>query len=96
MYHVLHQLAATLVNQQLLIASTSKSSIATFVLQASQTTAQGLWLALGVGVILGIAIYVGGPFAITGSLIFLLTACWSIITWPMSVVTWPAQWCLPL
>lgn len=72
MSHLLHELAAALVNDQLLMASTSNSSI---MLQASQTTAQGLWLALGCGVIVGIAIYVGGPFAVTGSLIFLLIAC---------------------
>lgn len=39
-----------------------------FVLQASRTTAQGLWLATGCGVIVGLAIYLGGPFAVAGSL----------------------------
>ena len=75
MSHLLHELAAALVNQHLHLACTAKPSMMQPVLQASQTTAQGLWLALGCGVIVGIAIYVGGPFAVTGSLIFLLIAC---------------------
>lgn len=34
--------------------------------QASQTTAQGLWLAGVCGVIVGLAIWFGGPFAVKG------------------------------
>lgn len=45
-----------------------------FALQASQTTAQGLWLALGCGVIVGAAINVGGPFAVAGSPLCILSA----------------------
>ena len=51
---------------------------ASFALQASQTTAQGLWLALGCGVIVGAAIYVGGPFAVAGSPLCILHAHWCI------------------
>lgn len=40
-----------------------------FVLQVSRTTAQGLWLAIGCGVIVGVAIYVGGPSAVAGSVL---------------------------
>ncbi len=36
-------------------------------MQASQTTAQGLWLAGVCGVVVGLAIWFGGPFAVTGS-----------------------------
>ena len=35
-------------------------------MQASQTTAQGLWLAGVCGVVVGLAIWFGGPFAVTG------------------------------
>ncbi len=37
------------------------------VVQASQTTAQGLWLAGVCGVIVGVAIWFGGPFAVAGN-----------------------------
>ena len=36
-------------------------------MQASQTTAQGLWLATGCGVIVGFATWFGGPFAVAGA-----------------------------
>ena len=48
------------------VATFSESSLLN-ILQASQTTAQGLWLAGVCGVIVGLAIWFGGPFAVSGS-----------------------------
>ena len=50
----------------------------TVVLQASETTAQGLWLAAVCGTILGLVIWFGGPFAVASmspAWLFLLAVC---------------------